>query len=304
MGETRRMHFVPQTYMKRFSQERGGEYFIHALPKNGGSIFEPNIKNICVETDIYMIPGTTEKDRQFLENMYHDLYEKGYDSLYKLLSDDAKETITAEERYSIVSFVVSMFYRNNSWGNFHNQLMDDTFEKVYHLARANGKDSFFFEDLEISIVGKTLEELQKENRKQDRPMIAMVTAQKIFELSRLRVLNDFISVVKADPGYEFITSDNPVSFKSKNIKQRPIPFDPTNSLWMPIDKDHLLQVEPWAHELDWKMIGRMKDRPFPGLISSMNNSFQFHQSGKFLLGTETGLKNFQVKPQGILPANS
>ena len=297
------MHFVPQTYLKRFAQERSGEHFIHALPKSGGNIFEPNIKNICVETDIYMMPGKAETDRQFLENMYHELYEKGYDSLYNLLSDDTRETITAEERYSIVSFVVSMFYRNNSWGNLHNRMIDEVFEKAYYLSKANAKDSFFFEDLEISIAGKTLEELQKENRKQDRPMIAMVTAQKIFELSRLRVLNDFISVVNADPGYEFITSDNPVTFKSKNIKQRPIPFDPTNSLWMPIDKGHMLQVNPWADQLDWNMLGRMKDRPFPGLISSMSNSFQFHQSGKFLLGTEISLKKFQAKPSGILPTD-
>src|SRR5690606_21040087 len=151
------------------------------------------------------------------------------------------------------------------------------------------------------IVGKTLEELQKENRKQDRPMIALVTAQKIFELTRLRVLGDFVSIVKAKPGSEFITSDNPVTFKGKKTNQRPIPLDPTNSLWMPIDKDHLLQIEPWAGELDWKMLGRITSGILPDFVVPMNNNFQLQQSGKFLLGTESGLKNFQTKPMGIIP---
>jgi hypothetical protein len=35
----------------------------------------------------------------------------------------------------------------------------------------------------------------------------------------------------------------------------------------------------------------------------MSNSFQFHQSGKFLLGTEISLKKFQAKPSGILPTD-
>lgn len=302
MGETRRMQYVPRTYLQNFAQQKRGEYFINVLPKDSNRIFETNIKNICVETDIYSLPGATEKERQLIENMYSELYEKGYDALYKLLTNETKETITTEERYSIVSFVVSMSYRNNSWGNFHNKLMDDTFEKAYSLTKDNGKDSFFFEDLEISIVGKTLEELQKENRKQDRPMIALVTAQKIFELTRLRVLGDFVSIVKAKSGSEFITSDNPVSFKGKKINQRPIPFDPTNSLWMPIDKDHLLQIEPWAGELDWKMIGRIKSGILPDVVVPMNNNFQLQQSGKFLLGTESGLKSFQTKPMGIIRA--
>ena len=132
-------------------------------------------------------------------------------------------------------------------------------------------------------------------------MIALETAQRIFELIRLRVNNDFISIVKARPGFEFITSDNPVSFKGHKVNQRPIPFDPTNSLWLPIDKDHLIQVQPWADQLDWTMIGRLNDGPFPGLMTSMSNNFQFHQSSQYLLGTEIGLQKFREKPMGIIP---
>lgn len=81
MGETRKMHYVPQCYLRNFAQVKSGVYTIHALPKNGGNIFQANVTEICAQRDLYMLPGATEEERQFLENMYHDLYEVGYDKI-------------------------------------------------------------------------------------------------------------------------------------------------------------------------------------------------------------------------------
>ncbi len=307
MSETQRMHFVPKTYLKRFSIEKmkagTKEYYINALSKNDiqGKIEPRNIRRICKEDNLYKLPGETVDERMLIENIYKELYEDGYDTLYKLMVDETKDQITYKERYSIVGFVVSLFFRNNAWNNFFSTAMNDLYERAYNLSKANGKESFFFEDMEVSLIGKTLDELQQENKKEDTPMIAVTAIQRIFELVRLRVTNDFISIVKTRGDFEFITSDNPVSFKGKNVNHRPIPFDPNNSLWLPIDANHLLQIEPWASELDWKMIGRTKDLiGFPGIIPSMSNNFQFNQASEYLLGTETGLKKFQEKPHGIL----
>lgn len=304
MGETRKMHYVPQCYLRYFAQERSGIYTIHALPKNGGEIFATNVKKICRETDLYTMPGATEQERQFLEKMYNDLYEVSYDTIHGMLTDKTKYTVTAKERYSIIGFVVSMFYRNIFWHTSFNNFLDQMLAHAYELAKLHGKDSFFFEDEEISIAGKTLEELQKDNKKQDRPLIALVTAQKIFQLIRLRLINDVITIVKARPGFEFLTSDNPVTIKPADIKHRLVPFDPSNTLSIPIDKNHLLQLRPWAKELDWNMLGRLNDGPFPGLLTSMNNHFQNNQCERFLLGTEAGLKAFKAKPEGIFPPDA
>jgi hypothetical protein len=295
MAETRLMHFVPRTYLKHFSVERNEEYFIHALSKNSGSKpFEINIKKICAEKNLYALKGSTETERQFLENMYDDLYEKNYDSIYNILTDETKHEVTPRERYSIISFVVSMFFRNNSWVNSHNNFMKDIYAKIYFLTKANGQDSFFFDEQEVSIVGKTLEEIQKENQKQDTPINALVAAQSIFQLIRLRVINDVVTVLKTSSNHEYITSDNPVTFNADDIKQRPIPLDPTNTLSIPIDKNHLLQLRPWGHELDKTMLGRINNNSFISLLNvEINNQFQFKQSGRFVLGTKKGLENFK-----------
>lgn len=301
MQETKRMHDVPQTYLKPFSTEfikPGGKksYLISGLSVSNlieTEIRSMSIKDVCVENDIYALPGATKEERQFLETMYCQLYESDYNKIYQILTDDSKVSVTPGERNEIISFVVSMFYRNSIWGNGHNKLMKETYAKVFALSEAGGKDSFFMEDKEISIAGKTLNEFQKEQWDLDRPAIAVTLAKKIFELARLRRLNDVVTVVTLkDDSFEFITSDNPVSYRNQ-IGQRPIPFDPTNTLSMPIDSKHLLQLRPWGDQLDKLMLGRMSESAIIGRATTLtNNHFQSIQAERFVFGSATGLKKF------------
>ena len=301
MTETRRMHYVPKVYLEKFAKQRGNEHYIYALEKQTGKIFTPNTKNICVETDLYLLEGATEGERQMIENLYNELFESQYDKIYKILIDDSRDTITMEERYEIISFVVSMFYRNNVWNNGYNKLIDETLAKAYAMSKANEKDSFFFGEQEVSIVGKSLEDLQKENRDKDRQMIALNSIQRIFELTRMRVVNDVVTVVKTDD--LIVTSDNPILFRGENLNVRPIPIDPNNTLSLPIDDYHLLQLRPWDNKLDnnLTMLGRMSELSIvSGIVAETNNQFQYNQAERFLLGTENGIRGFQFDPTGEL----
>ena len=301
MTETRRMHYVPRVYLEKFAKQRGNEYYICALEKKTGKIFIPNTKNICVETDLYLLDGSTEDERQMIEKLYNDLFEREYNKIHKILVDDSRDAISMEERYDIISFVVSMFYRNNVWNAGYNKLIDETLAKAYHLSKANEKDSFFFGEQEVSIAGKSLEELQKENRDKDRQMIALNAIQRIFELTRMRVINDVVTVVKTED--LIVTSDNPVSFRGENVNVRPIPIDPNNTLSLPIDDCHLLQLRPWGDKLDnnLTMLGRMSEFSLvSGIVAETNNQFQYNQAERFLLGTEDGIRGFQYDPTGEL----
>lgn len=300
MAETRRMHYVPKTYLKRFSKEKNGEFYIHALAKEDDyKLFNANINNICVERDLYALDGETIEERQLIENMYHGLYENKYDNIYNILTDNSRVSITYLERYSIIGFVVSMFFRNNSWPIGYNKLMDETYAKAYQLSKQNNQEVFYFGEQEVLIAGKTLEELQNENRKADRPLVAVTAAKKIFELIRLRVINDVITVFESTEENEYITSDNPVIFRSDNPKIRPLPIDPSNTLSIPINANCLLQLRPWGHMLDKNIIGRMPAQGFMSIINSaIYNQAQYHQTGKYLLGSESGIKNFKPDPNG------
>ena len=301
MTETRRMHYVPRVYLEKFAKQRGDEYYICALEKQTGKIFNPNTKNICVETDLYLLEGSTEDERQMIEKLYNELFERDYNKIYKILVDDSREVITMEERYDIISFAVSMFYRNNVWNAGYNKLIDETLAKAYHLSKANEKDSFFFGEQEVSIAGKSLEELQNENRNKDRQMIALNALQRIFELTRMRVINDVVTIVKTED--LLVTSDNPISFRGENINVRPIPTDPDITLSLPIDDCHLLQLRPWGDKLDnnLTMLGRMSEFSIvSGIVAETNNQFQYKQAERFLLGTENGIMDFKCDPTGEL----
>src|SRR5690242_2061933 len=129
MTETRRMHYVPRVYLEKFAKRRGDEYYIFALEKQTGKIFNPNVKNICVETDLYLLEGSSQEERQMIEKFYHQLFETEYNKIHNILVDDRRDNVTMEERYEIISFVVSMFYRNNVWSAGYNRLMDETLAK-------------------------------------------------------------------------------------------------------------------------------------------------------------------------------
>lgn len=291
MSETRAMHFVPRTYLKHFSiEESENAFFIHAFKKQSGEIIRTNIENICKKRDLYMLDGNTVEGRQLLENMYNDFFEVHYDNLYSILIDETRETLTMEERYDIISFVVSMFYRNNIWNVQFNSFIDEMLAKAYHASKQNDRDSFFFEEKELSIAGKSLEQLQKENKKQGTKMVALTGMQRIFKLTRMRILNDVVTVIKTSDN--LVTSDNPVSFRAEKREQHPIPMDPANVLTLPIDSNHLLQLRSIGHEVNRTMIGRIPPSFDSYAYLVINNQYQHSQADRFVLGSESAIKSF------------
>jgi hypothetical protein len=298
MSETSKMHFVPRTYLKHFAKKKRRDYIINVLPKRSldkFSIYPRNTKDVCYETDIYKLNGSTEDERQFIETMYRFVYEEGYDDLYKVLTDESRKFLTAEERYATIAFMVSMFYRNVTWGNTYNTFMDRLYNGAYQLAKENDKDSFIMTDgdgneEEISFEGKSLEQFQKDMKEKDRAMVALTMAEKTFQLTRARLINDVVCVTKLSDGYEYVTSDNPVIVRNNETKQ-PIPFDPTNILSMPIDNKHLVQLRSMGNEVNPLMLCLAKEEPLISKASSMiNNHSQASQADKLILGSETGLR--------------
>jgi hypothetical protein len=300
MSETKSMHYVPQTYLKNFSKQKGNSYFIDALPaesSNSSDIKSINIKKVCAVNNLYALPGDTVEERQLIEKMFSELYEKNYNKLYALLTDPNRETITIEERYDIIAFVVAMFFRNISWYNFFYRINDDMIERGYHMTKENGKDAFFINDEKIIITGKTVEEIKKEMRERDKVLISTVLVEKISQLIWIRLQNDIITVIELNDNNEFITSDNPVYCKGE-IGKRVIPMNPANALTIAIDNKHLVQLRPWAneHDFDIKTLWRMDESGIVSYATTLSyNDAQVSQTSRFVLGSDSGLKKHLAK---------
>ncbi len=296
-GETKRQHYVPRVYLKRFGTQKGQEHFIHALPKETPTpdrIFEPNIKNVGIEKDLYTLPGDTPDKRMLIENIYSDHYEQHYDQVYAILTDSKKTKVTDEERQLVLSTVVTMFYRTTKWINSHNEFMRRGIHDLYSLAKQTGKDSFTIDGEKLVIGGKTEEQLFNEIRLENKPSMVMTQLEVALKLIELRNANDGIYVIKLDDGpeNEFITSDNPVSF-SRGGTVDTFPFDPKNILSLPLDNKHILMLMPYAHKETRNLIIRRVDNLEAGYRQKLTANFeQWTHGEKFIFGTESGLKAY------------
>jgi hypothetical protein len=294
--ETYRQHYVPRTYLKRFSLNRRNEFFINAVPLSNleeKRIYEANIAKICFEKNIYTLLGDTEEKRMLIENFYSENYETYYDKIYNILTDPNKKSITEEERELIISTVVTMFYRTSRWMNIHNDLVERSFYKIYGLCKQTGQDSFKFGGQNISIIGKTVKQLIKEYKIESRPIQAIEQLRIAFKLIRLRKASDAIYVIKLnDTDYEFITSDHPVTYSNIN-EGKAIPFDPTNILSIALDNKHRLYLMPESDKATSHIISRTYVTGTAcSLETLMANHDQFRNAERFLLGTSSSLIDY------------
>lgn len=293
----KRQHFVPRTYLKHFAVAKGQEYLISVLPSNEETvdkIFESNIKNIAVERNLYTLPGETVEQKMAVEKFYSDEFEQHYNAIYNIFVDPKKNKISQAERDLIISTVVTMYYRTTKWINASRGLMNRVFDQIFLLCQQTGKDYFTFEGEKISIAGRTLEEFTKEYNDQRQPGMILTQLEVALKLIPLRLKNDAIMVVKLDEenGDEFITSDNPV-IASNLSEQRFMPFDPKNTLKLPLDNKHLLMLIPEGITGQEDLIFRRTAKSaFSTMDKLVGNFEQMNNSEKFIFGSNTALKSY------------
>ena len=293
------MHFVPQTYLKRFAREikKGNKsvFLINSLNTHTLNIKEIDIRDVCYEKNLYRLEGDRPEERQFIELMYRLLFEDGYNSLYSKLSNEHEIYLTPEERDNVIGFVVSMFYRNTVWNRIHDQLSNEILDRAFYHKERTGIDVFVKDGQEISIANMTLDEAKKKDKVQTRQLSAVIAPEKIFQLTQLRRTTDIISVHKLPDGFEFVTSDHPVLPTNKEGVHL-IPMDPTNTLYLPIDTKHLLCLTHCKDftGIDKNMIGRMPaNNLLAKVYTNMNNKGHLHYTERWIFGSDNELKKFK-----------
>jgi len=292
--ETKRQHYVPRTYLDKFAVKRKKNFNINAIEKNNldkSKIIFPNINNVCIETDIYTLAGKTRAQRMALETFYSDNVENVYNEVYQTLTDEKVTYITEDLHYKIIMTIITMMYRTSKWIDRHNELFDSVLEKMYALCKQTGQDSFMFENINYSINGKTLKEIQTEFRNKGKEPQVLTQLEIAFKLIDIRKY-DGIFVSKLDPGYQLITSDNPVILS--NISQDHImPFDPENMINMPLDSRHILTIMPHSQSTRLHRIVRLTEGNILSQGKMMvNNTCQLTASNKYILGSKSALSHF------------
>ena len=293
-NEATRHHYVPRTYLKNFAECRSDEYYIQALPIENfkeEAIRSVNIRNVCLEKNLYTVPGETERERLVVERFYGEKFENHYSETYGLLTDESKTDASENERRLIVSTVVSMLCRTPHDLNYFNKSWDKVLEMIYTNCEALGVNEFEFQGHKMSLAGQTLEEAKRTHKTAGKQTEIIQQLQVAINLIELRIKRDGLYVSRLDENYEFLSSDNPVT-TGNGIINRDL-FNPAHILSLPLDAKHRLSLLPIAEESSKGMIVRnYSSRTESHSEALVANNAQDRSAGRFLLGSEKGLKHY------------
>lgn len=296
--ETYRQHYVPRTYLQKFSNARKSKFYISASDnKSLEKIIYPNIANVCLENDMYTLTGETEEQRQALELFYSHNVESVYNEVYQTLTDDTIREIDESMHYKIVMTVITMLYRTSKWIHQHNELFDDVLDRMYYMCAEMGKDFFIYEGVRISIKNRTLNQLKDDFRAMKKEGQVLTQLDIAFRLIDIRKF-DGLLVCKLNPECQLITSDNPVVLTNIDTYHL-APFDPENMIRLPLDSGHLLTILPHSQSDGIHKIVRLNVNSATSNAKMIaNNTSQLESSFRYILGSKRALSNF-IENRGI-----
>lgn len=279
-------HFIPQTYLRKFSHSRQDKtYFVDVFDKQTGKyIYDMSVKNICVETDLYTLKHLQGEERYSIENFFSDAIENKYPKVYKLLVEEKKKDITAEEKKFILLTTLSMYFRTpkalNQFVDFAGRLIRDVKENTT-------QKSMDFMGYEISLEEKSFTEIKKEIKETSRVNYIQTQIALLEQLVKFK-MSDGLTVIELIGEQEFITSDNPVEIRNV-FNQGFHLFDSKNSIYVPLDSKHALFIAPKDNDVIINQIFYQKDNFVQHTI--LNHSV-YSSAERWIIGKRTALQAF------------
>jgi hypothetical protein len=188
-----------------------------------------------------------------------------------------------------------MLYRVPLWIKKYNAGIRVLYEQAFEKYEQTGQDEFVINGETISIKGKTLEDILEEHQAASKPSQVIAQLDAAMQLLEVRFANDNIFISKlVDADSLLIISDNPVVIQNIDGSKKPVnPFDPSNIMKLPLDKDHILMLMPTG-EKEYRHIIRRHEAS--GIMCKreavISNSEQFANADIYILGTTDTLNNY------------
>jgi hypothetical protein len=301
MSIPKKMHFVPQTYLKRFATRIDNDLKIHFVHKNNFlmPIRRPvALRNICAEKYLYSIAKPGQKNDPAVENLLAEVFDAEFNKIYEALTDGNLVELSDLDLYGVVAWATSMFLRNRQMKYFLLDSFEETFTRKYEKAMEDGKEVFIHRNHEIAIHRKTLDEL-KLVLEWDKPYLNGILFPQIAETTLKWLNNSIITLVKLKTDAEFITSDNPLTIEwSKDGNGVP---NGGHVRCIPLDSKHLLKISPNHDGKNPLVLHRVSISPeHESLYALARNQIQFKLCSFYMLGSHSSLSRFQNQMKPIL----
>ncbi|WMX17066.1 DUF4238 domain-containing protein [Aureispira sp. CCB-E] len=296
MGKgTIRQHFVPRTYLKNFGIVGKKKVQVYVYDKENERNFLTNTAKIAVQKHFYSLEGKTIEEQQMIEKFYADNIESDYEEVYELLTDASKIQITDDEKYKIVTTILSIYYRNPIWVNKHNEVWKSALTESYRLLENSKEKKIQLPDGEfVDCENKSLEDVIEEVRQKHHQAYLLEHLKYTFMLVNAR-LDDSITVIKLSGDHEFITSDNPVIMSNMD-GSKIIPFDKDNFIRLPIDNKHQVIISPksisGSKEENNVILRRFDNENISSMESMILNTQEYDNALTYIIGNESGVNGY------------
>lgn len=285
--ETRGMHFVPETYLKKFGildNEKDCKVFF--LDKNeGDEIKATSPSNLCKKRDMYLMNGETVEDRQCVEDFYQNIETK-YDHIYKILTDDSLNEISPEDHELIILFLITLLFRTQKLMSQYNSFLKESFTKGESVASQFGHDHFIYGDEIISFQDKTINQILKETARKHNPNRVATQLETALKLFQYRKDNSIVIFKIADINFSYLTSDNPVSIYNSESKLSSL-FDFDNELALNIDSSYRIVIYPKSFiSIPYYMSRKIYSGEMAKNETISSNCEQYLNAEKFLISNK------------------
>lgn len=284
-----RQHFIPRVYLKNFAHTSDGEKHFVAAYNTKETRLKPSIsiRDICIETDLYTLNHLGASGKYKIEDFFSDNIESVYPRVYQMLVQDKKEFITPEDRYEILSTVLSMYFRTPK---VLNQFVEFSARIVENVKQGSGAKVMDFLGHTISLEDKSFTEIKKDIKEKSRINYLATQLGLMHQFIQFR-LGDGLAVYELMGDYEFLTSDNPVAIGNETDKGFNL-FDAGNSIFVPLDRKHALYIAP-------KHAGSVLNQVFYDQRDEMAAYIQNHMvsknSERWIIGSESAIQRFLIE---------
>jgi hypothetical protein len=305
MSEPKSHHYVPQAYLNHFgSTNAKGEYEVHFL--NKADLKKPpartGVRVLCAEYHGYRLTGATRKERQFVEDAYADIWDKNYNMIHAVLTDDSVNEIDPKTRDLIISTITTMLFRTRRLKIATQMAVEEKFETAIRWAKENesplGKESgghITVFGTQFLITGKSVKDLVKEYEKRTHDDRVVEQLQRALHLATVRK-NDRVTVYKSECNNCYLTSDHPVGAYNAFAPLGAIvdPLSSTNTLSLPIGPKYRVELAHCDTDDYSHLVTRIE---YPELLAegdvmAHNNETQLMDCERFVIGDEATLSNF------------
>jgi hypothetical protein len=298
MNEPKHQHFIPRSYLNNFAKRDNDTFIIYGKKRGNDKILPLSTKDICVNKNLYTLPIQDSNKKFQIEHFYANSIDNKFPKLYKTLKDKKIITLDLESKIMIISTALSLYFRTPKFLDIQNHI----YKKIEkEISRKIKSDTISFKMFNVPVSINKVEALEiiKEKKENNRMKFLFEHLENYEKLVQSKI-TDNICVYHISDESEFITCDNPVIIRpnadpsdenfnyNEYYSQQINPFEPKNTIHLPIDRKTLLTILPSPDKKSYNLLQRLEVGITDVIIY---NSEIEKYSDKWILGSEEGIGN-------------